>query len=218
MEIDNVCIADNGAYTQGINQVSMQTTEMSGSAGRLITHALSQYRRENIFWNVKGTPNGKWLIVQSPFLGSQRSDALLAKTGTFPSADSVARNGFISTNITIPTYSGAQTAVVQFGYTPSFYCTSRNEACLKGTETGNNYAFASEGSTGVSCASGCTISVPAIPQRVLYYRAEYRDAGGSPIGYSDMGAVGIDGLTDPITIAVQNITGTALLSGTMKLQ
>ncbi|MDQ6665641.1 MAG: hypothetical protein M3Z23_14765, partial [Acidobacteriota bacterium] len=38
--------------------------------------------------------------------------------------------------------------------------------------------------TGVPCSSGCTITVPAIPQHVLYGRILYRNAGGTVVARS----------------------------------
>ena len=39
----------------------------------------------------------------------------------------------------------------------------------------NPFHFSSEVTTGIPCAAGCSVELPAISQRVLYYRVEYRD-------------------------------------------
>ena len=39
----------------------------------------------------------------------------------------------------------------------------------------NPFQFASEVTTSIPCAAGCSVELPAISQRVLYYRVEYRD-------------------------------------------
>jgi hypothetical protein len=31
--------------------------------------------------------------------------------------------------------------------------------------------------SGLACTSGCSVSIPALSQKVLYYRWKYRDAG-----------------------------------------
>jgi hypothetical protein len=176
-DADNVCVTDNGAYTQGITQVDMRTGGGSGAGGRLITHALSAYRLGNVYWNAKGTPDGRWLIVQSSSLGGQRSDALLVKLPPIPEPDSNRRCGFVSMtlpNIAIPDGTDADNVVVRFGYDPAFRCTSRRDACVKGNQPGNDFSFASEPFDGVPCAGGCSIVLPAISQRVLYYQVEYR--------------------------------------------
>jgi hypothetical protein len=47
----------------------------------------------------------------------------------------------------------------------------------------------SEQFTGVSCAAGCAITVPALPQRILYYRWKYLSATGQTIAASAAHAV-----------------------------
>ena len=81
-------------------------------------------------------------------------------------------------------------ATVQFGYQEygapqSLNCTSRNDTCVATASTvvqGNQpFSFVSENPAGAACAAGCAITVPALPQRVLYYRVQYRAANGTVI-------------------------------------
>jgi hypothetical protein len=39
-------------------------------------------------------------------------------------------------------------------------------------------------SGGVDCSAGCTINIPAISGRVVYYRWRYRDGSGNVLGTS----------------------------------
>ena len=50
------------------------------------------------------------------------------------------------------------------------------------------FQYASEGTGGVesgiiglACATGCTVAVPALSQRVLYYQVKYRDASNNTL-------------------------------------
>jgi hypothetical protein len=48
------------------------------------------------------------------------------------------------------------------------------------------YSYATSDSySGVACASGCTITIPTLSQRVLWYQVEYRDGANSVIKTSD---------------------------------
>src|ERR1035441_9485849 len=78
-------------------------------------------------------------------------------------------------------------AVIEFGYQEygapqAINCTTRNDACITTSTAstvppGNQpFYFASENPAGASCASGCTITIPAISQRILYYQIQYRSA------------------------------------------
>jgi hypothetical protein len=68
--------------------------------------------------------------------------------------------------------SGLSYAEIQFGYsrfgTPSqFYCTPRVEAC---NTSGSPFNFEHETRVAASCASGCTITIPAMAPNTMYYR------------------------------------------------
>jgi hypothetical protein len=80
-------------------------------------------------------------------------------------------------------------AVVQFGYAEyGGNCTTRAEACLATGATipsGNApFFYASEAPAGLACASGCTVMVPGISQRVMLYKVIYRNAANLPLGTS----------------------------------
>ena len=53
---------------------------------------------------------------------------------------------------------------------------------------GADYAYAAEPVTPVPCQAGCTIPVPAIPERVLYYGARYLDTNGQTLVPGSLGA------------------------------
>jgi hypothetical protein len=107
----------------------------------------------------------------------------MAKVPPYPKPDGVNRSDFISLPVRLSAVPGAAAAVVDFGYAENgdptkFFCTSRQEACVKGGEPGSRYSFAFEAPAPVPCASGCAINIPVIPQRAVYYRARYFDASG----------------------------------------
>jgi hypothetical protein len=106
-------------------------------------------------------------------------------------ATTVVHNGFVNLPVTVGASSDAGVnARVRFGYAengpPSaFYCAyNRKEACINdplATAT-SPYFFASEsGQSVVNCASGCTLTIPAIPGRVVYYAIDRVDGGGNVI-------------------------------------
>ena len=43
--------------------------------------------------------------------------------------------------------------------------------------------------TGVPCSTGCTVPIPALSQRVLYYRVSYRDAANRIVAKTPTQAV-----------------------------
>ena len=124
---------------------------------------------------------------------------MLTMLPSYPVSDSVSRNTFVPVRIsTPPTRGRGSNVLVEFGYAEngsadSFFCTSRQETCVAASSTVNQalpfYYAQSETYTGVPCASGCTVAIPALSQRVLYYRWKQRDAFGAVVAVSDTRAV-----------------------------
>jgi hypothetical protein len=123
---------------------------------------------------------------------------LAGKLPPYPEVDSVNRQTFIPLvlNLAPPPDLNVDNALVQFGYLENgaanqFFCTSRREACLAvsaAVTESNPFRFGSDGSDGtagtvggVSCASGCSVAIPALSQRVVYYQVLYRDASNNVV-------------------------------------
>jgi hypothetical protein len=179
-----VCIADNASYVQSLVQVSNRINASNGQDARILSQGFRPYRASETYWNSRVLPDGSWALVYGQWFNLQRYDAFLAKLPPFPAPDTVDRSNFEQVGLYVSPMVGATQAAIEFGYTENgdpgqFYCTSRQETCVRGAQTGADFAFASETQSAVACQSGCTIQVPAIPERVLYYRARYLDNQGN---------------------------------------
>ena len=183
----DICVVDMGAYALNNIQVGIKKPDPDGTGGRRVTSGLSHYHWLNPFWNLKILPNGRWMLVWSVFTQNQRDALLLVKLPKFPAPDGINRGDFIPFTVTVPTpqVAGVTNAVVQFGYDKNYFCTSRGEACVQGavTDPANvPFHYKSENPNGIPCASGCTIAVQALSQRVLYYQVLLRDGGNNVVG------------------------------------
>jgi hypothetical protein len=90
--------------------------------------------------------------------------------------------------VTVNPAPGAARVRIRFGYAEngapsSFYCTTRKEAC---TTSGAPFAYASETQTDAICATGCTVNIPAIAGRVVYYEIDRLDASGNLVSASPL--------------------------------
>jgi hypothetical protein len=170
-DTDDVCIADHASYTMSAIQMGFDKPNMAGLYGRSITKQLSRPRYADVFWNVKTTPDGKWMLFRTMWANGFAHATLMAKLPPFPGKDSINRADFlpVAVNVAASPDPTETRAFVEFGYNPDLQCTSRAETCVKGGGS-NVFTFAFENETGVACASGCRIDIPALPQRVLYYR------------------------------------------------
>jgi len=185
---EDVCIGD---ATFGLGAPVIQTdahrTDASGRTSRVLTYGFSRYRRQpEVYWaNGKAVPDGSWATFATRWVDEQRSDLFEVKIPPYPDVDDVNRGTFLPLAVPIPSApSGTDNVVVRFGYGPNFHCTSRQEACIANQSAINKttpFYWASESYGGLACASGCTVTVPAIAGRVVYYQVEYRNSRGSVI-------------------------------------
>jgi hypothetical protein len=202
----DLCASNPGAYLNGIVQIGYQEPlDRAGRLGRTLTHGLIRYRLNNVNENVRTTPDGKWLLFPAYYFGGTEFQIMSGKMLPYPVVDSINRTTFIpmSLHLSPPDGLGVDNAVVQFGYAENgspdqFYCTSRHEACLAvaGTVPADPFKFPSDSSSGnvtdiagAPCVSGCTIAIPALSQRVVYYQVLYRDSSNRVVAQTPTQAV-----------------------------
>ena len=126
-------------------------------------------------------PDHKFMFVRYSYPNGMAPAPLLYKLPPPPVEDSIDRSNPIPVAVSLPSGSGYRR--IKFGYAENggatqFFCTTRQEACFTDA---NITPFAYETSdtlTATNCTAGCTIKVPALSGRVLYYRVE-RSANGS---------------------------------------
>jgi len=154
-----------------------------------LTKGLTRYKIVDGYWHGKALADASWVMFRSMYDSGAWTDILLGKLPPYPPVDWVVRSRFqpIPVKLSPPPGMGVDNAVVQFGYSENgppdkYYCTSRQEACLATASSVPvvPFVFPSEGTSGTvagwPCANGCTIAIPALSQRVLYYQVLYRNA------------------------------------------
>ncbi|MDQ6663240.1 MAG: hypothetical protein M3Z23_02470, partial [Acidobacteriota bacterium] len=197
----DVCIGNNAMVYNSVMEVGLKYDDRprlalgnepnGGKFQRVLTNGFARNRLPSIFWHPNALANARWLLIDSPYgADGFRPEIFVVKVPT-PQTDSVDRSNFFPVNVPTAAVPGGDNAVVEFGYgengdAGNYFCTSRAEACAVGKPGGAAnpfYYLTSEAAalTGVPCSSGCTITVQAIPQRVLYGRILYRNAGGTVV-------------------------------------
>lgn len=206
----DMCIGDAGPYLLQMVTTELPGPNSTGSGTRTFGHGYQIFRWNDPFQNPRpvvstttignASDGSAWMFFAIPgtsysnasVYGNKLGIILMERIPPINTFDTLNRTDFIPTPITIaPSTFTVNNAVVQFGYTEygsstAFHCTSRNEACLatsSGTVTdANPFRFAvTESSTGISCTSGCTITLPLIPQRVAYYQVLYRNSSNTTV-------------------------------------
>ena len=203
----DICVGNMSAYLNSVIQVGFKQNDFTGALGRSLSKGLGRYRLPDDYWHGKALSDASWLMFRSMYTNGAWTDILLGKLPPYPPTDSVARWKFqaIPVKLTPPPGLSVDNAVVQFGYAENgspggFFCTSRQEKCLATAAAipTTPFAFPSDGAgglesgvAGLACANGCTIAVPAISQRMLYYQVKYRDASNKTLATGQMEVIAI---------------------------
>lgn len=154
-----------------VRQFRTDRPDPAGSDQRLITSALRPAGTHLPFWGAVAHPAGNVVLVMSGgWIQGVRESVLLAKLPPYPDKEE-RHNSYSTLTVQIGPRDGMTQARVRFGYNTSFECTGRRESCVT-DEKLEPFAFDSEASSAVACSGGCSIEVPAIPGRLLYYRVE----------------------------------------------
>lgn len=173
MEFANIpCVLSGGPAAGYVRQFRSDGPDLIGSDQRLLTSVLRPYGTHFPFWAAVAHPAGKIALMSSAgTLEGIRHSIFLIKLPPF--RDSMRKKNTLGgLTVRVGPRPGMTHARVRFGYNTSFQCTERSEACVTDASL-VPFAFAqTDALTPTGCASGCSITVPAIPGRLVYYRVE----------------------------------------------
>ena len=182
----DILVAPNGVCTQATAQVDITRADpISGSTTRCLGHTFAQYAWHSPFWNVRATPDGLGMLSQ--VFGMNGGAAMETVMTVLPPIIRNSVNGAdfvpLALQLNPPAGHSINNAVVEFGYAENgnpasgLFCTPRQEACVKGNQSGNlfNYETSESGSyAGQPCSTTCAVTLPAISGRTLYYRVKFQ--------------------------------------------
>ncbi len=199
---NDICVSNIAKEANAITQYTLDRTDYAGAYSRTLVSATSRLRMVTGFEGNQLLPDNSWILYRQEYLNYQRPEMWMARNLPYPPSDpgnSVARGTFVLTPITIKPPAGlpVDNVVVKFGYqeygAPQFLdCTTRHDGCISNltganAPTGNQpFFFVSENPAGAPCSAGCTITVPAISERILYYQIIYRNANGTVLSSDDI--------------------------------
>jgi hypothetical protein len=168
-----------------VNQIDASRPQPGDVFWRHLTMAFSGPGRQYEFGNMTLTPDGKWGLVQGYWLDGVRNEILAVKIPPFPQYDDRNRADFVKLTVSVPPGPGGS-ARIRFGYAEngpesSFFCTTRREACVT-DQAATPFAFLqSDALSPLNCTNGCSIDIPGISGRIVYYRVERLDPSGNLI-------------------------------------
>ena len=185
---DDICVSITPSHGNHIVQYLMDAAHHDGfglGSRRIAIPFVGPKVLEGSNMNGNELPDGSW-EVSDAYLAPIHS-LFLFKLPPYPGQSAVNRVSWIPVPVKITGVPpGTDNVIVEFGYDPNFYCSSRREVCVANASTiqpgSSVFSYtASDSYTGLPCASGCTVAIPARSQRVLWYQIDYRNASGQSI-------------------------------------
>jgi len=192
-QVNDICLSNSPPAGQGLIQFSTLQSDQLGQLQRILVRPMNgKLKYTSGFGNARVLPDNSWVLFQGNYLDSLSRSNFMALLPSFPPSDSVARGALepVTVSVRPPAGMGVNNAVIQFGYLEYAqagvpYCTSRLDGCFANAATVPSgttpFLYASENPSGLPCASGCSIAIPAIAQRQLFYRIQYRNASNALI-------------------------------------
>ena len=191
-DFNDICVGIQAAYGDYILQYSIVHDPFNTGARR-ISNAFHMVRGTDSLWNTPVLPDGNWAIamVSRGEQGGGRQMMKLVKIPPFPGIQRGTNRGdFLPIPVSLTSVpAGTNNVLVEFGYTPSFQCSTRQESCIANAATipANAYSYSvSDTYSGLACSSRCTPMIPALSQRIMWYRVKYRNSSNQVINIGDV--------------------------------
>ena len=155
-------------YNYGAWAIQYQYTrdDLAGTHYRELTMGFTGPGRQYQFSTFHVTPEGRWGFLAPGWVDGVRGQLMLVKIPPAPTDDGIDRSPFLSDAKWMWSPDGVATqARVRFGYAEngpitSFFCTSRQEACLTDSIVTPFAYEQSDPLNATSCASGCISRYP----------------------------------------------------------
>lgn len=206
---NNVCLFMGFNAPAGfIRQFQISASDPDGRYSRAISMGLSSPGRHYAYTHATMHPSGNLIIaLASQPLGGHAPISWLIELPPW-APDTTVRNDFVQIVNAIP--AGTQYARIRFGYDTTLRCSEYDDPCVTDRTTAP-YVFLNTDSKAPhnACTSGCSILIPALAARMLYYRIERSSDGVTFDATADIHALGVA----PVTVSGPPPTGHVTVTG-----
>lgn len=169
------CVYAGEPVTGWIRRTVSHIPNVRGQMTQNLTMGLAGPGLPSAFWGAAATATGKaGATYSSSYIDGMRSKVVLFKMPSYTGPRDVAAD-YARMPVQIGARNDMTHARVRFGYDAAFHCTEGALECVT-DRTAEPFAFDGQDTlTPALCSGGCTIPVPVIPGRLVYYRVESFD-------------------------------------------
>lgn len=194
------CAFQLSPYAGQLTQIRTDKADSSGLTARKLGYVHGMPGLQYQFSNCRSTPDGNFAFCVADWLDGVRSEWVALRLAPMPNPDSKNRTDFIPVTLNYQGSPGASNIRARFGYAENggslLRCTPYQAECTTETPAalpGDPYGFTSETVTRQNCAinGACTITIPAISNRMLYYIVDRLDNSGNIVASFPMNVVAV---------------------------
>jgi hypothetical protein len=194
------CLYQPAPWSGQSVQFRIDRTDFSGMTTRKFGYVHGHPGTTYEYSNCRPTADAQFMFCPGYWLDGVRTEWLAYRIPSAFPADSVNRTTFVPVTVSYQGVPFASNIRARFGYLENggdlLRCTAYAEDCSTEIPSGASsdpYSFANESVTRQSCANGavCTVTIPSLPNRVLYYVIDRLGASGSVVASGAMQAVAV---------------------------
>lgn len=194
------CLFQPAPWSGQSVQFRIDVTDSSGLTTRKFGYLHSHPGNVYGFSNCRPTSDAQFMFCPGYWLDGVRTEWLAYRIAPTVPADSVNRTTFVPIAVTYQGVPFAASIRARFGYRENgaslLHCTAYAQDCA--TEApisapGDPFSFTNESVTRQSCPNGanCVITLPSLPNRILYYVVDRLDASGNIVATSPLEIVAV---------------------------
>jgi hypothetical protein len=193
------CLFQPSPWSGQTIQFRIDTNDYSGLSTRKFGYVHGQPGNAYVFSNCRPTADAQFMFCPGYWLDGIRNEWLAYKIPAAVS-DDVNRTMFVPVSVTVTGVPFASNIRARFGYQENggdlLRCTAYAQDCSTEIPSGaasDPYSFTNETVTRQACSNGaaCTVTIPSLPNRVLYYVIDRLDGSGSVVTTTALQAVAV---------------------------
>ncbi|HEY6393407.1 MAG TPA: hypothetical protein VIX89_19145, partial [Bryobacteraceae bacterium] len=194
------CAFQLSPYAGQLTQIRTDKPDTSGLTARKLGYVHGMPGLQYQFSNCRSTPEGDFAFCVADWLDGVRSEWVSLRLAPMPKPDSMNRTSLVPVTLNYQGSPGASNIRARFGYAENggslLRCTAYQVECtteIPSASPGDPYGFTNETVTRQNCAinDACTITIPAISNRMLYYIVDRLDSSGNVVASFPMQVVAV---------------------------
>ncbi len=194
------CLYQPAPWSGQSIQFRIDRTDSSGATTRKFGYVHGHPGTAYAYSNCRPTADAQFMFCPGYWLDGVRTEWLAYRIPAAFPADGVNRTTFVPVTVTYQGVSFASNIRARFGYLENggdlLRCSAYAQDCSTEIPSGapaDPYSFTNESVTRQSCANGgaCSVTIPSLPNRVLYYVIDRLDASGNVVTSSPLQAAAV---------------------------